>query len=186
MLILYVLLSPKHLTQDQNHFPNFLVLAVLIFQNWQWPVDRVGRPDVHRLCTSISRPQRSTDLFVLLSGKLGRPRRSTVGPQRSEFWPLAVDRPGRPDSVRFSDRFQQLVFLTDSFCWFDSNGFLRLFLTPINRRSLQMIWLMILELSRIFLQEISKDFQALSFRQDFLSKAKIPITQLEAYISTSL
>jgi len=69
---------------------------------------------------------------------------------------------------------------------FDSNGFLRMFLTPINRRSLQLIWLTILEPSRIFLQEISKDFQALPFRQDFLSKAKIPITHLEAYISTSL
>ena len=98
-----------------------------------------GRPtrstDVHKLCTSISvdrpgRPRhncvhrifRSTDpvdrraptVTFLTVG--GRPTRSTGHCQ--VFW-----------------QFQQLFFQADSLLGFDTNDFVRLFLTPINRGS---------------------------------------------------
>ena len=80
-------------------------------------VDRIGRPtctDVHAFVHwRDGRPTRSTARELLLSGNPGRPYRSTNREfcslfqfsvdravdrrlQRSDFWPLAVDRPGRP------------------------------------------------------------------------------------------
>ena len=88
----------------------------------------------------VGRPLGSTGHLAVLSVCLGRPGRSTVVPQRSKIWPLAVDRPGRPAAVRNSDRLQQLYFLTD-FVGISpqriSLAVLPCFSTPINSGSLQ-------------------------------------------------
>ena len=81
------------------------------------PVDRCGRPTCTALCTSgrhrASRPAGRPDQRALLSvsgrstGRSTGPEsllsvsgRSTGFPQRSYFWPLAVDRAGRPQACQ--------------------------------------------------------------------------------------
>ena len=117
MLILYVLQGPKH----SNPRPKSKTQVSGFWKFWFFrtdrnrstvPVDRRAQT-VH---VRVSRPPRSTEHSAVLSGRLGRPWRSTVDPQRSDFWPLAVDRPGRPAAVRSSNRLQQLYF-SDCFCW---------------------------------------------------------------------
>jgi len=66
---------------------------------WKEPVDRESTATLPALtCCSL----------VLAS----RPTQSTGKPQRSDFWPLAVDRPGRPAVCQKFWQTQQLYFLT--------------------------------------------------------------------------
>ena len=132
-----------------------------------------SRPGLDRhaqLCMCVSVDRESTDTRpaqTLCSLEIAsRPTRSTGEPQRSDFWPLAVDRPGRPVVCQKFWQTQQLYFLTLWLLGFVSNESLEQFLTPINRWSLHMKWLMILELSSAILQELWKDFKV-HFRKDF-------------------
>ena len=76
------------------------------------PVDRVGRqPESFCSLESPDRPGRSTgrelcSLFQAAVDWAGRPKL-----QQSDFWPLAVDRAGRPTAVWAEKLPQQLVFV---------------------------------------------------------------------------
>ena len=95
-----------------------------------------------QLCMCARRPTARVDRApysaLCLFGSTGR---STLVPQQSYFWLLMVDRPGRPVGVIFSDRLQQLYFLTDFFIGFSPQriceAVFKSFPTPINRRSFQ-------------------------------------------------
>jgi len=176
MLILYAFTSPKYLTQDPKpKFQYFRFCKFWFFRTSQCPVDRHStgtRPACTILCMCVSVDRDSTDTLpapnLLLSGNASRPTQSTGEPQRSDFWPLAVDRPGRPAVCQKFWQTQQLYFLTLWLLGFVSNESLEQFLTPINRWSLHMKWLMILELSSEIWQVLWKDFPKFSKEKIFL------------------
>ena len=113
------LFKPKTIFQNFSKFKktcSFLISG--------WPADRPGRPAQQpgraRLCTSVGRPDRSTDQELLLSGFLSRPDRSTgrrklcflfwdgrpdwsTESQRLFAAGLAVDRTGRPPGLQQSN-----------------------------------------------------------------------------------
>ena len=98
-----------------------------------------GRParstDVHKLCMCISvdRPGRPRHICVHRIFRSTDPvdrRAPTVG------FLTVGGRPTRStDYCQFFWQFQQLFFLANSLLGFDTNDFVRLFLTPINRGS---------------------------------------------------
>ena len=95
---------------------------------WLLSVDRTGRPTcterARQDCWRAGRPQRASALWNAPVDRDGRPTEKTVLcsrvsvdrvgrllPQQSDFWPLAVDRAGRPSAVRADFLSQRLVFL---------------------------------------------------------------------------
>ena len=147
-------------TKDQTIFSSFWFLQVLIFQNWQKPVDRSGRPTCTsvQVCTLADRPGRpgsvQYSLFVAVDPG-GRP--TSLNGQKYDRWRSTgpVDR----QLSEKSDRLQQLYFF-DSFVGISTQRLsppvLPCFSTPINRRSLQH------DKTTIFTRDFHK-FSSLSF-----------------------
>ena len=181
MLILYDFSRPKHFIRDPKPKSKIQNLSRSVNSDFsEIHSDRSTgcRPALDRhaqVCMWVSVDRRSTDTLpapnLLLSGNTSRPTQSTGEPQRSDFWPLAVDRPGRP-SVKSSDRSNSYFFLADSLLGFDTNDFVRLFLTPINRGSPH------IDKTIIFTKKFQKIFQSLNSQH--------PTCGLHLYFSLAL
>ena len=172
--------------RPKNQNPKFVQVCKFCFYRIHSDRSTGSRPALDRhaqMCMCVSVDRRSTDTLppqTCCSLEIAsRPTQSTGEPQRSDFRPLAVDRPGRPVVCQKFWQTQQLYFLTLWLLGFVSNESLEQFLTPINRWSLHMIWLMILELSSEILQKLWKDFQSFQKKRFFSPKPKFHTPYLE-------